>query len=150
MGFSPKEIAGRKFGQLTAIERVGFAKKGGDSIWLCKCTCGNFTKVKIGNLTSGNTKSCGCLLKKTLRERPSNKHPLWKGSDVGYFQAHTWLRKNKPKPKFCERCGEKPAYHLSFNGKGMEWSRNPDDYEWLCVSCHWRKDYDIRALGKLK
>lgn len=31
------------------------------SIYLCKCLCGNITKVGYSSLISGNTKSCGCL-----------------------------------------------------------------------------------------
>lgn len=141
-----KNIVGQKFGRLLAIKRVGFAEKGGDAIWLCQCDCGSLIKVKIGNLSSGNTKSCGCLSKEMLKERRGENHPCWKGDDVGYFSAHIWLRKNKSKPKFCERCEKRPACHLSFNGKGMEWSRNPDDYEWLCVSCHRLKDLSFGVL----
>jgi len=30
-------------------------------IWICSCSCGNFTEVKTSNLKK-NTKSCGCLV----------------------------------------------------------------------------------------
>lgn len=30
-------------------------------MWLCKCDCGQSTIVEASNLTTGNTKSCGCL-----------------------------------------------------------------------------------------
>lgn len=29
--------------------------------WFCRCSCGNDTWVFMGDLTGGNTKSCGCL-----------------------------------------------------------------------------------------
>ena len=32
-------------------------------MWLCKCQCGNELIVSASNLKSGNTKSCGCLIK---------------------------------------------------------------------------------------
>lgn len=54
-----KDISGQKFGRLTAINCMG--RKGHDRIWLCKCECGNTREVKQSNLTSGHTKSCGCL-----------------------------------------------------------------------------------------
>jgi len=56
-GRKPKDISGEKFGKLTAKKY----KPGGR--WLCKCDCGNETSVHTGSLTSGNTKSCGCLQK---------------------------------------------------------------------------------------
>jgi hypothetical protein len=29
--------------------------------WSCRCNCGNISEVMTGNLSSGHTKSCGCL-----------------------------------------------------------------------------------------
>jgi hypothetical protein len=54
-----KDIAGRKFGKLTTVGMVGKYKR--MAVWRCKCECGEYTEVVICNLTSGNTKSCGCL-----------------------------------------------------------------------------------------
>jgi hypothetical protein len=45
---------GQKFGRLTTISY----KKGR---WFCLCECGDHTEVKTENLTSQNTRSCGCL-----------------------------------------------------------------------------------------
>lgn len=59
-----KDITGQKFGKLIAIKCIK-RDKYNRAIWLCKCDCGNLTEVKIGSLTSGNTKSCGCLRKET-------------------------------------------------------------------------------------
>lgn len=47
------DITGDRFGSLVASEpRVG-------GQWLCQCDCGNTTVVAIGNLRTGNAKSCG-------------------------------------------------------------------------------------------
>lgn len=54
-----KDITGQKFGHLTAIEKVG-KDKYSRSLWKCLCDCGNHTIIMIGNLTSGNSQSCGC------------------------------------------------------------------------------------------
>lgn len=56
----PKEIAWIRFGRLTAICRTA-AKEDTCYFWLCLCDCGNYHSVSIKNLTSGNTRSCGCL-----------------------------------------------------------------------------------------
>lgn len=53
-------IAGQKFGRLTALKPLGI-NKGTSTTWLCKCDCGNETKAEIRSLRSGNTRSCGCL-----------------------------------------------------------------------------------------
>ena len=38
-------------------------------MYKCHCDCGKDTIVKGGNLTSGNTKSCGCLEKEVLNKK---------------------------------------------------------------------------------
>jgi len=68
------------------------------------------------------------------------KHPSWKGDEVESRGAHLWIAKRKPKPKYCVRCNERPVTGLSFNGEVGKWSRNIEDYEWLCRSCHAFKD----------
>lgn len=55
-----KDLTGKKFGKLSVVEMCG-KSKAGQSLWLCVCDCGNKTTVQYGNLTSGYTKSCGCL-----------------------------------------------------------------------------------------
>lgn len=52
---------GKRYGRLVAIKDVGRTTKQGDVIWLCKCDCGNLARVRGSSLTSGNTRSCGCL-----------------------------------------------------------------------------------------
>jgi len=49
------DIAGRKFGKLTALEPVsGPIRK-----WKCKCDCGEIVYVKTGALRAGYNKTCG-------------------------------------------------------------------------------------------
>lgn len=58
------DISGRRFGRLVALERVGrtLAPNGTrQSMWRCRCDCGNETVVKYIALTTGNTRSCGCM-----------------------------------------------------------------------------------------
>lgn len=54
------ELAGRKFGKLLVIEEVG-KDRHGKITWLCRCECGKETNVSSSNLTSENSKSCGCV-----------------------------------------------------------------------------------------
>jgi hypothetical protein len=59
-----KDIAGQKFGKLTAIEVIDKRDKFGNRVWRCKCECGGEAFVSTGNLTSGLVQSCGCLISK--------------------------------------------------------------------------------------
>jgi len=65
-------LIGQKFGRLVALERVGSIQNGPRStsaLWLCKCDCGNFLKVRGSYLKRGHTKSCGCLVKEGRRPK---------------------------------------------------------------------------------
>lgn len=60
-------IEGTKFNDLTVIRKT--KEKSNESyLWLCRCDCGNEVKVKKWNLTSGNTKSCGCLKMESVKK----------------------------------------------------------------------------------
>lgn len=61
-------IKGQRFGRLVALKldipRLFHEKNGrirDYHNWLCRCDCGNIVSVQHRSLTSGNTRSCGCL-----------------------------------------------------------------------------------------
>lgn len=53
------DISGQRFGALVAVERTRTGK--GCAGWRCQCDCGSEAVFETGTLTSGNSKSCGCL-----------------------------------------------------------------------------------------
>ena len=58
------DLTGQKFGKLTVVKRTTNPKnnkKDRHSYWLCDCDCGNTVIVVGTSLTSGTTKSCGCI-----------------------------------------------------------------------------------------
>ena len=57
------DITGQKFGRLTVLSFDSVKKH--QSMWKCKCDCGNETIVSASHLKSGHTKSCGCLMRET-------------------------------------------------------------------------------------
>ena len=68
LGHSHKiDLTGKRFGKLVVledtgrVERVGSNKAGYVHFYKCQCDCGNTVIVRGGNLTSGNSMSCGCL-----------------------------------------------------------------------------------------
>ncbi|GGH83488.1 hypothetical protein JOD43_002102 [Pullulanibacillus pueri] len=88
MGFV--DLKDKRFGRLVVVEKLD-ARKNGRVVWRCKCDCGNYVVVMSTYLTTGQTRSCGCLKKETerknLRESYDNKRvdgvvkPLYKGQD---------------------------------------------------------------------
>lgn len=59
-----RELTGEHFGRLKV---VGMShKRNRKSYWKCMCNCGNESTVEGYNLTSGKTKSCGCLMKERV------------------------------------------------------------------------------------
>lgn len=61
------DLTGQRFGRLVVKERAENDKTH-HTRWVCVCDCGNYVTVSQANLSSGNTQSCGCFAKKTLRE----------------------------------------------------------------------------------
>jgi hypothetical protein len=69
-----KDKTGMRFGRLTVLKRDGYMRDH-HVAWLCQCDCGRIIRVGTNSLTSGNTKSCGCLEHDLLVER-NTKHGL--------------------------------------------------------------------------
>ena len=106
------DITGKRYGKLIAIKRVGSI--GNTSLWLCQCDCGKSHTVRLSNLTSGNTKSCGCLKNEQLLTSGSAYEKLYK----------SWLRMK-------QRCFDKNTKdYKNYGGRGItvcdEWIH---DYE---------------------
>lgn len=64
---SRSDISNKRYGRLVAVK---FSKvERGRTYWECKCDCGNTCFVELSKLTSGHTKSCGCLKNETIRRQ---------------------------------------------------------------------------------
>ena len=93
-------------------------------MWECICDCGNRSVVSTNQLTSGHTKSCGCLT-----GRPGNKSPGWKGTVV----YSRWQAMKKR----CYQVGTKG--YENYGGRGIkvceEWKNNPSAFcEWALAN----------------
>ena len=72
----PIDIIGMRFGRLVVVSQAENRRKnGGKSVRRvnCTCDCGNTTVVDVGSLTSGNTRSCGCLFEEGCRKTKNHK-----------------------------------------------------------------------------
>lgn len=53
------DLTGRRFGRLLVLDYCGKADNY-IALWRCVCDCGKEVRCRVGNLTSGNSTSCGC------------------------------------------------------------------------------------------
>lgn len=73
-----KDLAGKRFGKLIAIEISKCRSKSDKPMWKVRCDCGIEKDVIVYSLTSGNTTSCGCSRIEAVRKRCIKyKHKLY-------------------------------------------------------------------------
>lgn len=69
-----KDITGRRFGRLTVLRATGDTDAAHNTYWLCKCDCGNVTRVARQSLITGATRSCGCLRSEQSSKRMGDRN----------------------------------------------------------------------------
>ena len=105
------DLSGQRFGRLVAIEYAGrIVNEHGfrTSLWRCKCDCGKETIVRYPLLTTGNTRSCGCMEAENkldnMRKSWENRTKSASSHLIGNLEKHplrlTWksmlMRCNNP------------------------------------------------------
>ncbi len=55
------DLTGKRFGRLTVQRRSIFKNKFGHFKWICRCDCGAIVRLPRSDITTGHTRSCGCL-----------------------------------------------------------------------------------------
>jgi len=76
-------------------------------------------------------------------------NPNWKGDNIKCMNAlHTWIRRHKPKPVFCEECHKNQPYDVA-NISG-QYLRDVNDYRWLCRKCHMLSDGRMNNLKQFQ
>lgn len=125
-----RDITGKKFGRLTVLRQEGI-DKWGKRIWLCKCVCGNTKIVRTEALTSGDTKSCGCLLHETRQKTYSNLNKT-------HGMTNTRLYK-KWRGIICRCYSEGTNGYKNYGGRGIkvcnEWKNDfMSFYEWAIAT----------------
>jgi len=73
----------------------------------------------------------------------NEKNGQWRGDKAGYNALHGYIRRHKPKPLACELCGKiTTVLDLSYveHSRTATYTRNPDDYKYICRGCHMRSD----------
>lgn len=78
-----KDHTNEKYGRLTVIKF--YKRENNKTYWQCECECGNRLVIPITYLTSGDTRSCGCLRKEKSAQTQRKKayiknhrlHSIW-------------------------------------------------------------------------
>lgn len=99
-------LEGQRFGKLVVIGKIP-VRKGRKSCWECLCDCGKITTVVAYSLTTGKTKSCGCLRKNGRllhgHRVKGKQHPLY----------NTWVNMR-------QRClNENNPRYKDYGGRGI-------------------------------
>ena len=140
----------KRFGKLTAYYKLSFRHKNGHVLWVCGCDCGNIKIARTGSLTSGDTKSCGCL--------PPGcsgiKHPAYK---TKIKVTCDWCGKTKElqpslaKTKTMHFCNRKClGKWLSKNRRGKNSPRYKSKVITTCAYCGLSVQRDINASINIK
>ena len=112
------EIIGKKYGRLTVVS-IGELKYH-DRILNCVCECGNAKQVTKSNLTSGRTRSCGCLKNETLQNFDRQSHPKHGKTRTRLYRIWTHMRR---------RCTDPSDKAFRYYGaRGIKVCREWDDF----------------------
>lgn len=105
------DLINKQFGKLVVLQRHPENNKAGKSRWVCKCSCGTEVIVNSGNLTSGHTRSCGCLVMEHCKTKLKASHSSHGLSKTPEYE--TWLAIRK-------RCHDESAKdYYRYGGRGI-------------------------------
>ncbi len=128
-------IAGQRFGRLTAVELLPERSKTGARLWRCLCDCGNEKVATTSALNSGFVQSCGCLMRDVGKEN-SIRQTVHGDAKHGKWQRlyHVWLSMR-------QRCNN-PKDHAfkDYGGRGIkicdEWNDYSNFKRWAISTCY--------------
>lgn len=74
-----------RYGRLLVIKHAGKDRRN-KHLWLCQCDCGNKKVVVADNLSSGKSKSCGCLKAEFLAKK-GNQWGLYENREIALLKV---------------------------------------------------------------
>lgn len=142
------DLTGQKFNRLTFLNPVPEMR---NRNWELLCECGNTTRAQAGNVTSGHTRSCGCLQieVRTTHGRSKSpeyeawanmtgrcrnpKHTGWKYYGArGILVCEEWLGRGGF-DVFIAHIGERPHKGLSIDRIDNERGYEPGNVQWATI-----------------
>jgi 5-methylcytosine-specific restriction endonuclease McrA len=158
---------GTQFGRL-AVQGYAYSRRGKQYVY-CLCNCGNQVTVRTDCLTTGNTRSCGCLSSDTTSKRATT-HGL--SNTAAYTNAKAKERLERKReldvewtPQMesslialqpdCVLCGDTATSTDHVNALSLGYGLKPGNAVRLCQSCNSSKgpkpldDLDLEDRTKL-
>lgn len=125
---SNHDLSGERFGRLTVIKDSGRRTARKVIIWDCICDCGNNKYVPTDYLTSGDTRSCGCLFKEISRRPKNVRHGDATRSGKYARLYKTWISMKR-------RCDDpSDSNYKNYGGRGIlvcdEWDTYENFRDW--------------------
>lgn len=115
------DLTGIKYARLLVLSRA--VKSSGHHVkWRCRCDCGKIKIVAGSDLTTGNTKSCGCLRREvTANKSITHGHRIGRNTTPEY---QSWVHAK-------ERCNNnKHKRYKDYGGRGISMCKKwADDFE---------------------
>jgi hypothetical protein len=108
-----KDFSGQRFHRLLVI-KLDFIDDKRNARWLCQCDCGNTKTIRGYQLSSGKTKSCGCLSthRCSILGKHSLKHGHYKDRKSSKL-ARVWLG-------IRQRCyNTRNSHYYQYGGRGI-------------------------------
>lgn len=105
-----RTLIAQQFGRLTVLSQRP-SNKSGKRVWLCSCSCGGQTEVTTGDLQSGDTRSCGCLFRETVRASHLTHGQTANGTRSEEYEVWAQMR---------QRCANPASRHYAnYGGRGI-------------------------------
>lgn len=145
-------LEGKKFGRLTVIKDSGKRDSSGNIMWECRCECGNTACVKGKSLTSGISKSCGCLQREIASETMKKNFDDLTGRKFGELTVlgldNSYVRKNRDYKWICKcSCGEIVSVFGNNLRKGNSTRCRKCSYKIIGNKSTTLRKYNIRLYG---
>lgn len=107
-------------------------------------------KSRIGKSSGMKGKKLSAKARLEISERMSgSNHYRWTGENGTYRAKHKYISRIKGEPNKCEFCGTTKAKRFEWACLDHKYTRNPDKYVRLCVSCHRKFDNSLKT-GSIK
>lgn len=140
-----KDLTGQKFGRLTVIKKTS-KRENGEIVYKCICDCGNEALVKRSYLTTGGTKSCGCLASEMHSELAKKAF-----TTNGYSCNKKYSRLYRTWNAMIDRCHNNKCHNYkNYGGRGIkicdEWLNNfKTFYDWA-IKNGYQKNLTIERI----